>query len=317
MSGMKVEPSYRRVHYGLRPNKQVERRMILHTLSLLGQDGFPIADYQYTGLGSIYFIDFIVFHKLLGIKRMVSIERDSAVRRRVKFNRPFRFIEIKMGSAGEFIPMLSHDRLHLVWLDYDQVLSRQHLEDVSLASSVLSPGSILVVTIDIEPPGSDSDGPAQWRDHFFREASDYLGSFLSVADFAQSNLMRVNVDILSRAVRAGLSGRPDVQFQPLYSFVYADGHEMLTIGGMIATEVEQRKLNGGSVHNAPFLRLDLSQDPYRIKVPLLTRKEQLLLDSLMPCPDNWTPKEFEFSSEEAERYREIYSYFPIYAELLV
>lgn len=314
---MTSEPSYRKVHYGLRPNKQVERRMILRSLSLLCQDGFSIADYQYTGLGSIYFIDFIVFHKILGISHMVSIEKDARVRRRVKFNRPFGFVELKIGPALQFIPELSKDRRHLVWLDYDDVLYKEHLEEVALASSVLSPGSILIVTIDVEPPGSEGDGPPQWRAHFFKEAGDYIGEYLTPDHYAQSNLVRVNLDIISRALRAGLRGRPDVKFQPLYSFIYADGHEMLTVGGMIVTEDDQRRVVGGRLQDETFMRFRLDKAPYRIKVPLLTRKEQLLLDGAMPCTDKYKPTEFELTKDEVQRYREVYAYYPVYAELLV
>ena len=50
-----VEPSksYLSVHYELRSAKQVERRMLIDALHTLGEDGFRISDYQYTGMGSI------------------------------------------------------------------------------------------------------------------------------------------------------------------------------------------------------------------------------------------------------------------------
>ena len=57
--------SYQKVHYELRPAKQVERRMLVDALLGLAVAGFPIQDYQYTGMGSIYFIDFILFHRFL------------------------------------------------------------------------------------------------------------------------------------------------------------------------------------------------------------------------------------------------------------
>jgi hypothetical protein len=47
--------SYLKVHYELRPAKQVERRMLIDAFQQLAQAGFQIRDYQYTGMGSIYF----------------------------------------------------------------------------------------------------------------------------------------------------------------------------------------------------------------------------------------------------------------------
>ena len=45
------------------PAKQVERRMMIELLQLLSQVGFSINTYQYTGMGSVYYVDFVLFHK--------------------------------------------------------------------------------------------------------------------------------------------------------------------------------------------------------------------------------------------------------------
>ena len=81
--------SYLKVPYDLRPAKQVERRMLIDAFHRLTSAGFPIADYQYTGMGSIYFVDFILFHKLLGMDKLLSVEFDKDIEKRVKFNAPF------------------------------------------------------------------------------------------------------------------------------------------------------------------------------------------------------------------------------------
>jgi len=126
--------SYLKVQYDLRPAKQVERRMLIDAFHMLAMANFPIRDYQYTGFGSVYFVDFILFHKLLGIKRMVSVEHSEKVENRVKFNRPYAFVDIVIGSASELIPRLSPDLKHILWLDYDDVLSASHLADIRLAA---------------------------------------------------------------------------------------------------------------------------------------------------------------------------------------
>jgi hypothetical protein len=122
-----VEPSksYLSVHYELRSAKQVERRMLIDALHTLGEDGFRISDYQYTGMGSIYFVDFVLFHKLLNISDMRSVEYDSGIRKRVRFNRPFSFIKIFIDDVANIIPKLSLRKRHLLWIDYGRISIRE------------------------------------------------------------------------------------------------------------------------------------------------------------------------------------------------
>ena len=125
--------------------------MLLDLLRRLMEAGFPISGYQYTGMGSIYFVDFILFHRYLGIKRMVSVEKAEEIKRGVHFNRPYGSIEIFIGDIADYIPSLSKDRKHILWLDFDFVISREAIGAVVMAAAQLSPGSILLVTIDAEP----------------------------------------------------------------------------------------------------------------------------------------------------------------------
>lgn len=308
--------SYLKVAYDLRPAKQIERRMIMDGLQRLGLAGFPISDYQYTGFGSVYFVDFILFHKLLGITRLLSVEHSKKIKNRVRFNRPYKQIDLAFKPAADVIPTLSPDRRHLLWLDYDSVLNASQLVDINLAATYLPPGSILLITVDVEPPGSPSDGPKQWFEYFCGEAEQYLGEFTSVADFTASKLTNVNVQVLLRALKAGLAGR-SVQFFPLFNFLYADGHRMLTIGGVIGTDTERRQILASTFIKTVYSRRDFLRPPYSIRVPRLTRKERLHLDCVMPCPKSWRPSEFELPDEDVLAYREIYRFFPAYAELLL
>lgn len=312
-----ITESYLRVQYDLRPAKQVERRMIIDALQLLALGGFEIRDYQYTGMGSIYFVDFVLFHKLLGIHRMLCVEHAKQITKRTHFNKPFDCVQVQMNRIGDVIPTLSKDLKHLLWLDYDSILSRSHLEDIALAATYLSTGSIFLITVDVEPPGNDLDEPKEWRDYFLDEADGYLDPSINVRQFARSNLPRINMGIIERVLRTGLVGREPVKFLPLFNFLYADGHQMLTLGGMIGTDVERRKLRGSELPNVPYIRLDMKTAPYEIRIPRLTRKERLFLDAAMPSASKWKPKAFELSADDILAYREIYRFLPAYAELLL
>ena len=307
-------PSYLKVNYALRPAKQVERRMLIDALQVLGFAGFPIRDFQYTGLGSLWFIDFMLVHKMLGIQRMLSVEQDAGIVRRVEYNQPFRCVQTRMAASKSVIPDLSRELKHILWLDYDRRLQLGHLEDARLAAASLTPASILIITVDIEPPGET----LQKNYQYFRDiAGDFWDPKFRVEQFGRDGLASVSTALLHRAMLSGLAARPGLRFLPLFKFIYADGHRMLTVGGMIGGRNESRRLNGSGLRDCVYVRRSLDDDPFEILVPPLTRRERLHLDQNMPCPKDWAPDAFPLDPEFIKKYRDIYRFFPGYEELLI
>jgi hypothetical protein len=306
-----------KVPYEFRPAKQVERRMLLELFQRLMEAGFRISGYQYTGMGSFYFVDFILFHRYLGIKKMVSVECVQEIQKRVCFNRPYGNIDIVMGDVADVIPSLSPDRKHILWLDFNFIITAEVIDAIVLAAARLSPGSVLLITVDAEPPGPPSSGPKQWCKYFTSEARDYIGNKSLPRHFARSRLVDINASIIDKAIRQGLAGRDEVTFLPLVNFVYADGHRMLSLGGMIGSQEDHQRLQTLDRAKMPFLCSSITTSPYPIEVPLLTRKERLYLDAAMPCRKKWRPTEFELRAEDVEIYKQIYPYFPVYTEGLL
>jgi hypothetical protein len=296
--------------------KQIERRMIADLLIRLRGGGFDIGNYQYTGMGSIYFVDFILFHRFVGIRRMVSVEYGDDIRKRVKFNKPFNCVQVEYGAIGDYIPKLDRDISHILWLDYDEHIKESILVDVVNATAALPRGSMLLVTVDINPP-KEGTNPREWREYFENRTGRYFDSSLRPSAFAQSNLARINIDLIQSALKQGLAGR-EVSFISLMNFLYADGHEMLTVGGMIGSATETRKIQNCDFSDATYLRRRLDEEPYRIPLVRVTRKERLYLDSKMPGQKaTWTPTEFEMDEVLVREYADVYRYLPSYAELLV
>jgi len=290
--------------------------MLVDAFQRLGQAGFQVRDYQYTGFGSIYFVDFHLFHKLLGIRNLLSVEHDQSLEDRVKFNCPFDCVNFEIASAADVIPTLSPDRQHILWLDYDYPVTQDLLQEVYLAGSQLSPRSILLITVDVEPPVPGSDDPRESMAYLQSEAGHYLAS-REVGKFSKGNLPRTSMEIVVNALREGMIGRPDIELHTLFHFLYADGHKMLTVGGVIGGDTERRMLRSLDTNSAFYLRMDLLSDPYEIRVPPLTRKERQFLDSAMPCLPDWQPPEFTIPQDHMNTYREIYRFLPAYGELLV
>jgi hypothetical protein len=320
------ESSSRRVPYDLRPRKQVERRMMVHVFQLLSEAGFPISTYRYTGFGAFFFVDFILFRRLVGITDMVSIEHDMNNVNRVLFNRPFKDIDVIFQTSSEYIFSIDRDKPHILWLDYDGAIEHYQLVDIETAASTLSSGSILIVTFDVD---SDKAGdikiresspdirPHAWYNRFREESGEHFNPAWKDPDFCASEISKRTTEVTKSAIISGLSMRKEISFELLFNFLYADGHEMLTIGGIICSKQDQKKLRSIEWDDVPFVSRKWSLDPFRIDVPVFTRKERLHLDSHMPCEPGWSPSEFEISKDAIEAYCKIHRYCPLYAELLL
>ena len=243
------------------------------------------------------------------------------MRNRVDFNCPYELIDIVHDEMTAQISRLSGDRRHILWMDFDSLLTEELLDAVQLAAAQLTAGSILLVTVDVEPPGRPEDGlkkynPTVWMRYFKTEANRLLWRGAARSDFAREALPRTNAKILKAAIDDGLQSR-DTKFIDMFSFLYADGHRMLSLGGMIGTDDDKRRVRSLDRKELFFLMDDVTADPFRIRVPLVTRKERHYLDQNMPCAKRWTPKDFEMTPEDVEDYRTIYRYYPAYTEMLL
>lgn len=308
--------SYTKVFYDLRPAKQIERRMLIDALQHLQTAGFPIREYQYTGFGSTYFVDFILFHRFLGIKDLLSVEHDTSIEKRVLFNKPFGLVKVAMEPIGDVIPRLDRDRQHLLWLDYDARLNAEMTADMGLAASILSPGSLLLVTVDAKRP-AEGESPVEWCEYYRERVGSYFDHQWSAEEFSPSHLSSTLARLIYRVIDAAVASRRSVEFSPLFNFEYADGHPMITVGGMITTTADRSKIQAASLKELSFVRDSRTETPFRISVPRLTRKERLYLDHHMPCSDGWKPDDFELSEGDVSSYTQIYRYYPSYAELML
>lgn len=81
------------INYSLRPNKVIQRQVAFDGLAMFAS-ALNLARAKYVGFGSIWFADFILAHKRLGISDMLSVEVDEITYKRAKFNAPFRTITV-------------------------------------------------------------------------------------------------------------------------------------------------------------------------------------------------------------------------------
>ena len=311
-------PSFVRFNYLLRPSKQVERKLFIEALHRLSIGGFDIRDYTYLGFGSVYYADFVLFHRYLYVDSMICVEAED-IPMRMEFNKPFDFITLRMKRVSDVLPELDREKKHIVWLDYDYQLGESVLQDVEGCLQVLAPESIVIVTVDAEPrlDGANEDGVTdeQRRDvtlaRFRAELGRYVPGEIKRNVMSKGGLPKFFASVLRTKLKesAEQKGRT---FYHLFNYQYADGAQMLSVGGMIGDVRTREKLEGSRVFDLGFVG-DM-EEPEVISVPPLTLREKHWLDQNLKTEKEL---EFELKPELLASFRKYYRHYPTYYETLV
>jgi hypothetical protein len=308
--------SFESINYSLRPNKNVERKLIVSSLQRVAQR-FPLTEYRYVGFGSMWFTDFSLFHRHLGISDMVTIERVVSRKKRVEFNKPYSCIEVVMGDASAVLGDIVEAKRSLVWLDYDGGLSSATSGDVEIAVGAMTSGSMIMLSVNamIEQLNvkDDDENPVEPIDCLV-EITGRAGLASEANRLTRRDFPNLVADILHERIRSAALSRPGFAYQPIWNFLYADGAEMITVGGMIVDEVDTQLLVDCELGELPFLMTPL---PFEIRLPMLTDKEKRELDRRMPRQDPIRASDlpFELRDTELEAYRKFYLEYPLYGEI--
>lgn len=320
-AGFDVAASYERIHYGLRPAKNVQRKMFVETLRRLA--GFGAVDsYRYVGFGSTYFSDFNLFHKALGIRNMISIERDVSNRKRFEFNCPFNCIRMAFGNSTEILPTLTWHVKTILWLDYDSTLESSVLTDVKYFCASAVPGSIIIVTVNAEPSELD---PKKLRLDELRNSlgKERVPPDVKEADLSEWGTGRVFRRILLSEIletlserNGGLTDENKIEYNPLFYFCYRDGDRMMTTGGLLYERGQEPVVAGCGFNSLDFLRFSarVNARPCFIEVPKLTYKEIRHLDRQLPRTKSERLRVPKVPPVDIKQYENIYRYFPTFAE---
>lgn len=315
------KPSFVKINYTLRPNKNVERKLIAECLFGL-KEAFPVQEYSYVGMGSMWFADFVLVHKQLLIEEMISIERMKYAKR-AAFNKPYDCIKVIPGDTSVVLPEVGlENRRTIVWLDYDTGLDGPVLEDATLVCQKAKSGSVFLVTINSNYKRldglKDETGKPMTRVNALRK---YVG------DLVQPGLNKKDIrdsfpEVLGKILFAHLkttikaSGRPE-RFCPLFNMYYVDTSPMLTVGGMIANKDDKEKLDSCDLSG----RFDCveGENQFIINVPHLTFKEKMALDEMLPRSERPSAKEIEdrefpIDTEDIEAYSRFYRHYPMFGE---
>lgn len=330
--------SYEKINYSLRPAKTIERKMFCEAMHKLSHFQ-NIETYQYVGFGSTYFSDFTLIHRMLGIKKMTSIEKDIQNSQRFRFNKPYSCIEMIFKFSNDALNDIDWSVPVILWLDYDSKLNYDMFKDINTFFSQACPSSMFILTIDIKPDEPPKEkkmtnkekkvfrrkelikrvGHIKLPDNIYKRALGIAGNRKLVYDIVNDQIAE------ALSIQNGVIQDPEnkINYQQIFNIYYNDGTPMLTIGGIIFQE-NQRQI----VETAKFNDLEFYTDSsksFKIEVPSLTFKEIYTLNELLPNHvDKGTGKIDpsmqkksklpELSDDDVKKYAKVYRYFPTFAE---
>lgn len=306
-----------KINYLVRPAKQVERKLIIEALQCLGKK-YDIANYTYVGMGSRYFVDFQMVHKLLGISDMISFEKEEDKIKRFEFNQPYEFINLQPGLSAEILPTLDWSKNFIIWLDYDQEISPYMIDDIEIVCDNARPGTILLLTIDAEPKRFDEGFPEDEIDRMETRLKNLKESVyphyppsIKKTDLSRKRFPAILMQIVRERIRDCLAIK-DLNFFQLFNFVYEDSSQMYTFGCIFEKRIN--KIQATGIYDLGYIFKD---DHFvKIKLPILTPREKMHFDRLIPgIADKLT--EFEMASDKLRTYEKYYRYYPQYFEAYI
>jgi len=304
--------------------------MIVAVLQRLGRVA-PLKEYQYVGFGSIYFTDFRLFHRTFGMEQMISIEGNEQDEARVRYNRPYDCVDVRMGMSYNVLPHLDWSQRAIVWLDYDHELARYVLADLDLVCSRVVSGSVIAVTLDgetkrLKAPKTITDEERQeWPTKRRKQFERLVGAERVSPELRQRDLQgkrltntyrRVLTDQLTDTFRSKNLGEDEPDrwhFRQIFNFLYADNAQMMTVGWIVYQQRDSDLIDRCQFDTSPFCRG--CGTPLEIKIPNLTLREMRGLDRYLPTGRNDDGfKQIPVPDREKELYREIYRFFPAFTE---
>lgn len=319
-----ARPSYEAFNYNLRPSKHIERRLMMEVFQRLSAF-HPLGTYSYVGMGSVYFVDFTLVHRLLGINRMISIEyQPNPLRqRRFYFNKPFKGVEMIFAKSSDALPKIDWSAPAIAWLDYDGMIEEYVFSDVATIASAATSGTVLIVTLNAEkevPSARHAErGVTELSRLSERVPRGKLPVGLKPADLAGWGVAAVVRQMMANQVDDTLSIRngvllPDQRMcsRQIFNFHYRDGARMVTVGFLLYTETDKDKIAASGIPD-----LEAYNDTPAgtvIDVPHLTNRELRYLERQLPSADHTSIRMAGLTEEEFDRYSPFYRHYPTYAE---
>lgn len=342
-----TSPSFERIDYQLRYNKHIERKLVFDVLArAMPSVGFD--RHCYLGFGSMWFSDFRLAHRVLGLNSMISMEREE-YSKRANFNRPYRCIQVEGVNSTEYLRSLKWDSPFISWLDYDGCLEQSVVEDLGIFLDGCLPNSVLLLSVNAKrsnyrPKGMRNEDVGKRIATALGQVEALLGAGVVSPKFEPPKAETAHGDVseeqfaefLAEALiaflahRVASSGRKfgvtadgkdiPLRFLPLFNSCHKDGVEMVTVGGVVCSGVDE----GNPWCNDTALSIERNTSDklprhHRLDLVPLTLKEKLTLDSCLPHGEmefmaDAKEKGIGLDDSELSKYWRYYGHFPVFFE---
>jgi len=319
-----MKDSFRRIDYSIRPAKYAERRMLCDIFRKLAAFE-PVEHYRYVGFGSVWFADFMLFHRALGIRHMLSIEQAVGSRERFEANKPFN-LHIDFRTSTLALPEIGYERRQFIWLDYDDPLSPDMLRDVAIIAKRARSGTVLVVSVqchrapeiaeaDRERALDDSAATAEER--FRTKFGDRVDPRIGREDLSGWSFGKLSRGIIISEIETALETRrladpaDEVAMTKICDFEYEDGAKMTTLTVAFCSPGEQDQLNACGFDDLEFV--ENPDEAVYIPTPKLTPREFRQLESQLPLAAGAHLAIGHIPPGEANGFTRLYRYFPNFA----
>ena len=311
--------SYDDLNFSLRPSKSIQRMITFEATRRL-QNVLKIEDMVYVGLGSIWFTDYILAHKMLNIDKMYSIEDKSIGYARARFNKPFAHVYVRHGRTNDILPRLFklHKVKHsasFVWLDYDSPFNVGMTEDIHVVLEEAKERSIFIITFNANE--EKYGRPIHWLEEFRSLFGETIPDTLTEEGIQKTGFQQTIADLVIEFMKYSFieSGRDDV-FIPAFRIIYEDTTPMVTVGGIISDQHHQVACN--NLISAQDWRCMPEQ---KICAPNLTLLETIKLRSQYPRTSDLTRTDikslgFDLEKEQIDSFGMYYQEFPFYSEIV-
>lgn len=316
-----MSASYRKIDYSIRPAKYAERRFMTDIISALRGFG-PVPSMRYIGFGSIWFSDFELFHRYLGIDDMVSIEwaGSSKEKSRFKFNVPYDCVSMKFGKSTHVIPKISFKKRTVTWLDYDGKFEPYMLDDAQLVASRAKSGSMLAISFNshsaLEVDQSESEGISaidlfKSRYGFPDEMMPEKESDLYSRKFTEIMRGFYESSIVDAFAKRKISTGKEFEYERICTINYSDGAPMVTWIYVLFEKLDRDRFD-----LCAFFELDAIKkfgNEITIDYPSLTVREVRSIEQNLP--NGVTDLASFLPAREVEGFSKFYRYMPNFAAI--
>ena len=312
-------PSFDVVNYSLRPSKSIQRQVVFDGIKNF-QTHLNLHNLVYIGFGSIWFTDFVIAHKFLGIRDMISMEADDIGYARAIFNSPYATVVVRRGTSTANLPKLFADecisqRPWIIWLDYDNEFDEELRDDSRVVIEKAPDNTVFLITFN----GNEKKyGNLEERpEHLRRLYQDVFPYELSRCQCNSVEMQKTLADLTIAFMKSvAASSMRSGGFIPAFRLLYKDSVPMVTVGGFLPSTNAVDKVTK-IVEDDEWK----CQPEDTILAPHLTIREATALQSKLPNTNGLSRdlvKElgFDLEDKQIEVYEKYYREYPTFAQII-